>query len=213
VDGHGDADGFMSDSAHAAHMIRDTLAGAGVRLEELGSVLDFGCGCGRVARNWAGLSGPELHGCDYNPQLVEWCRDNLPFMRVRVNAPAPPSPYDDDSFDLVYAISILTHLTEPQALAWMADLRRILKPGGLLLLTLHGDAFTKRLGADERERYERGEVVVQRSGTAGMNVCAAYHPASYVTGTLLAGLELAAHRTGRRGSFPQDAWLARRPAS
>ena len=75
----------------------------------MGSILDFGCGCGRVVRWWRDLPA-EIHGSDFNPTLVRWCRENLPFGVFEVNRPEPPLPYPDDSFDLVYALSVLTHL-------------------------------------------------------------------------------------------------------
>jgi len=210
VDGHGDPDRFLEDAAAGAEMVEATLARAGIELGELGSILDFGCGCGRIARHWAGLRGPELHGCDYNPELVDWCCANLPFMDVRVNAGEPPSPYPDDLFDLIYAVSILTHLTEPLADAWMVDFKRVLRPGGLLLVTTHGDRFRQRLTAGERARYDRGEVVIQRPRMEGTNTCAAYHPPSYVNERLLEGCHLVSFSSATPDSlFPQDVYLAR----
>jgi SAM-dependent methyltransferase len=211
VDGHGDPDRFLADADAAAAMIRRTLAHAGVDLAELGSILDFGCGCGRVARHWAKLSGPELHGCDYNPELVEWCAANLDFMEFQVNGSAPPSPYPDGAFDLVYAISIVTHMTEPLADAWIADFARVLKPRGLLLVTTHGDWFRDRLSEEERVRYDRGEAVIQRSQVAGTNACASYHPRSYVKDRLLRGFEVVSFSGDDPDTgFPQDVHLARR---
>jgi SAM-dependent methyltransferase len=211
VDGHGDPAGFLADSRAGAAMIEDTLRAAGIELADLGSLLDFGCGCGRIARNWARVEGPEVHGCDYNPELVEWCRDNLSFMDARVNAAEPPSPYDSDRFDLVYAVSIFTHLTEPLGGAWMAELRRIVAPGGLLLFTTHGASYRNRLTERERSAYDGGELVVQRAGVVGRNACAAYHPPSYVNERLLDGFDLVSHSgPDPQRAFPQDVYLARR---
>jgi SAM-dependent methyltransferase len=211
VDGHADPGGFIEDSALGAEMIRATVRRAGTELEELGSILDFGCGCGRTARHWARLDGPEVHGCDYNPELVAWCEENLPFMSVRANQADPPAPYPDDRFDLVYAISILTHLTEAAAEAWIAEYARILRPGGLLLVTTHGDTYRDRLTAPERQLYDAGEPVTQRAGMEGTNTCAAYHPPAWVTGKLLAGFDVLVS-DGEDGGFPQDVYLARLPA-
>jgi SAM-dependent methyltransferase len=216
VDGHGDPDAFLRRSEIAEEQIRDTVAKAGVRLEELGAVLDFGCGCGRTARRWAELRGPALHGCDYNPKLVEWCRDNLPFMEFRTNSLEPPSPYPDDSFDLVYALSVVPHMTEALAHRWMADFARVLKPGGLLMLTTHGDAERHLLtGRRTGARYDSGEAVtVGNERSIGTNTCAAFHPPSYVTGRLLTGFDLLASVPG--GTDPrsvQDVHLARLPTS
>jgi SAM-dependent methyltransferase len=198
---------FMRGSEEAATLIRRALDDAGVELA--GAVLDFGCGCGRVARRWAAL-GLDLHACDYNPDLVEWCGQNLPFLEARVNALEAPAPYPDGRFDLVYAISILTHLTEPVALAWMADWRRILKPGGHLLFTTHGDAFRDQLGRRMGPRYDAGEMVVKGGRIQGLNACVAHHPPRYVRERLLDGFELLGFRAAPSPMFAQDVWLARR---
>jgi SAM-dependent methyltransferase len=210
--GHGDPAVFVRDSASSADLIRSMVAEAGVELSEVGSMLDLGCGCGRVARQWAGLGGVELHGCDYNPELVDWCRNHLPFMQFEVNALEPPTPYADEQFGLVYAISVLTHLPESLAHRWIAEWRRIIRPGGLLLFTTHGDAYRDALGRRDRPRYDAGEMVVRGARGAGANACAAHHPYSYVTERLLEGFELRSFRAGDRSGFPHDTYVALRRA-
>jgi SAM-dependent methyltransferase len=207
VAGTGDPDRFLQLSEEAGAQIRSALDEARVPLA--GTVLDFGCGCGRLARQWAD-AGLDLHGCDYNPELVAWCRENLPFMQARVNRLEPPSPYDADSFDLIYAISILTHLTEPVAHAWMREWARILKPGGALLFTTHGDAYRHELGKKARPRYDAGDMVVRKARIEGLNACVANHPHRYVADRLLDGFELRAFRPGPSDTFLQDIYVARR---
>ena len=82
---------FMQGGVQVAGRIADLLARNDLTLAGAGHVLDFGCGCGRVMRRWKGLSGVRLHGTDYNPYLVRWCRENLPFAEYSVNRlePAP----------------------------------------------------------------------------------------------------------------------------
>jgi len=111
-----------------------------MRLTELDAILDFGVGCGRVARHWAG-SGVDVHGCDYNPVLVEWCRRNLPHVTAASNGLDPPLSYENERFDFVYALSVFTHLTERQQRLWITELRRVTRPGGLVLFTTHGPAL------------------------------------------------------------------------
>jgi SAM-dependent methyltransferase len=211
VDGHGDPDAFLRLGAEGAEIIRRTLARANVELEELGAILDFGCGCGRTAREWAGLRGPELHGCDYNPRLVRWCAENLRFMAARRNDLEPPAPYPDERFDLVYAISILTHMTEPLAHRWVAEWRRILRPGGLLLFSTHGDAYRDALGWRDREAYDAGAMVSVNGRMQGANACAAHHPHAFVSERLLDGFELLSFwPSPDPQGFRQDVYLARR---
>ena len=128
-------------------------------MRKLNAVLDFGCGCGRIARHWASLEGPEFFGCDYNQEFVDWCTSNLPFLTVRSNQLEPPLPYDAECFNLVYAISVFTHLSEPKQSEWMSELRRVLQPGGLLLFTTKGDGHAHELtkpGRPGLEAYREG---------------------------------------------------------
>jgi SAM-dependent methyltransferase len=187
-------DGRSADRAHFLRVGRQMFEGirGGVEsmdreLEGLGAVLDFGCGCGRVARHWGAVAGPELHGCDYNRELVEWCAANLCRLRATRNEPAPPLPYVSGSFDLIYALSVFTHLDEGLQREWLAEFRRLLAPGGLLVVSVLGASVADRLGPAERHRFEAGEMVVQRPRLAGRNLCSVYHPRAYVEGTLLAG--------------------------
>jgi SAM-dependent methyltransferase len=173
-----------------------------------GTVLDFGVGCGRVARHWRAVEGPRFHGTDYNPELVRWCRDNLGFLTVERNDPEPPTGYADDSFDVIYAISVLTHLPITMQLAWMAEFARMLRPGGRLLVTAHGHATIPHMLPGERELFERGEPVVRHGKAPGSNLCVTYHPRSWFEANLTAGLDvLAVHEGGAPGLGSHDLYV------
>jgi len=104
-----------------------------------GKVLDFGCGFGRVMRYFFRNSYRlELHGTDLDREAIDWCRENLPFAQFAYNEAWPPTVYPDNYFDCVYSVSVFSHLNEENHLAWLKDLKRITKPDGLILLTIHG---------------------------------------------------------------------------
>jgi SAM-dependent methyltransferase len=205
VAGTADADWFLR-SGRAGY---DAIA-AHVPLDDTESVLDFGCGCGRVTRYFRDHHG-DVAGSDVNRDAVAWCRANLPFARFEVNGLAPPLAFDDASFDLVYALSVFTHLTADLQLAWRDELHRVLRPGGRLLVTTHGRSYLQRLDEDERARFERGELVVRWAEVVGSNLCSAYHPERYLRDTFADGftfLELEAE--GARGNPTQDLVLLRK---
>jgi SAM-dependent methyltransferase len=97
-------------------------------------LLDFGCGAGRTLRHFVDDSGKaELWGCDIDAASIEWMRAHLgQWVHGFHNDPAPPLPQPDDYFDLIWAMSVFTHITD-QWSAWLLELRRVLKPDGLLL--------------------------------------------------------------------------------
>jgi SAM-dependent methyltransferase len=211
VAGTADPEWFLESGRLAAAGIRGALERAGTPLDELGSILDFGCGCGRVTRRWADLNGTAVHGSDANERAVAWCRRNLPFARFETNGLAPPLAFGDESFDLVYALSVLTHLPEELQLRWAGELRRVLRPGGLLLLSTHGESYRERLHAAERTRFDAGRLVVRWAEGAGTNLCSAFHPRAYVEGTLAAGLDLLEFSPeGAAGNPHQDLYLLRK---
>jgi SAM-dependent methyltransferase len=205
VAGTADADWFLR-SGRAAF---DAIA-AHAPLADLGAVLDFGCGCGRVTRYWHDHPGA-ISGADVSADAVAWCRANLPFGTFVHNELAPPLALADESFDLVYALSVFTHLTEELQLAWRDELRRVLRPGGLLLVSTHGSSYVPRLDANERERFERGELVVRWRDLPGTNLCSAYHPEPYLRETFAAGFAfLELDPEGARGNPTQDLVLLRK---
>lgn len=120
---------------------RNALASIGRRFEDYESILDFGCGCGRMLTWLEPLTrlGPKLHGIDTDPDAIAWVRENLPFATVEVNEPLPPTTYTDAQFDLVYNHSVFSHLDEARQDAWLLELRRITRVGGHLLLSVHGE--------------------------------------------------------------------------
>jgi SAM-dependent methyltransferase len=111
---------------------------------EGGRVLDFGCGAGRVLRQFLPEAGPgEFWGCDLYEPTIAWLNENLsPPFRFYVND-RRPMPHPDEYFDLVYAISVFTHITNEWA-EWLLELHRILKPGGLFLATFIGPPSWER---------------------------------------------------------------------
>ena len=184
-----------------------------LQLEEFEAVLDFGCGCGRVTRHLATLPG-QVHGSDMDADGVAWCRANLTFGRFERNGLAPPLALPAESVDFAYALSVLTHLPVDLQESWMHELTRVLRPGGLLVVTTHGERYLSRLSASEQERFLAGEVVVRFEQVAGTNLCTAFHPQADVTGRLARGLELLdAIPDGAAGNPHQDLFLLRKPAT
>ena len=119
-----------------AKLIREMLRRHGSPIGAMDAILDFGCGCGRVARHWAKLDGPDIHGADISRPSVRWCRRHLRFMHAYRCGLEPPLRFASGTFDFIYALSVLTHLPEHTGRRWLAELVRILKPGGVLLFTV-----------------------------------------------------------------------------
>lgn len=133
---------FVGTGHNSVRQLELALRDQGATMQGAGRVLDFGCGCGRIV---AGLlfgelvdDRTEVHGCDVDAEAIAWCRRHLPQARFEVNGFAPPLPYADGTFDVLFSSSIFTHLPERQGDAWLEEVRRVLAPGGHALITVAG---------------------------------------------------------------------------
>lgn len=102
------------------------------------SVLDFGCGCGRMTRYLNMMENTQAYGVDINPDLVAWCQKNLAKVRTTRNRQQPPMDCAPASIDIAYSLSIFTHLPEDRIQEWLTDVARVLRPGGVFIVTTHG---------------------------------------------------------------------------
>jgi SAM-dependent methyltransferase len=110
-------------------------------------VLDFGCGVGRMLRN-----GPERDpageywGCDIDSRSIAWLSEHLsPPLHVFESPELPPTSLPDSHFDLIYAYSVFTHLSDSWS-AWLLELHRLLKADGILVLTVFGPGCSEHMG-------------------------------------------------------------------
>jgi SAM-dependent methyltransferase len=111
----------------------------GLDLRSSAEVLDFGCGVGRqilhFKRNYPDL---KLHACDVNNRSIEYLQSAYPTVESYTSAFSPPLKYADLKFDLIYSVSIFSHLNILDHEQWMQELARITRPGGLCCLTILG---------------------------------------------------------------------------
>jgi SAM-dependent methyltransferase len=122
-------------------------------------VLDWGCGPGRMDRHLLRF-WPEarLTGCDIDAEAVAWCERELRPGTFRATAPFPPLPFEDGSFDAVIGYSVMTHLPWPLQERWLAEIRRVLVPGGVFATSVHG-SFAANLAPDLLGKLERAGIL------------------------------------------------------
>jgi SAM-dependent methyltransferase len=138
--------GLQSEKDFAAHGtdIYTALSLASEKpLADYGHILDFGCGCGRLARMFKGHPN-KISGCDIDNRHVEWINANLDYMEAKLSKVVPSIPYEDNEFDAIISISIFTHLTESSQDQFLAELHRVCRPDGRLFLTVHGQRAMSR---------------------------------------------------------------------
>lgn len=101
-------------------------------------ILDWGCGAGRVTRYLLSETRSVVSGADIDPDNIAWCRSNLTGGEFTTVPLRPPSAFADRRFDMVIGLSVMTHLSEGDQWLWLGELRRITRPGALILLSVSG---------------------------------------------------------------------------
>jgi SAM-dependent methyltransferase len=116
------------------------LALSGRRFGDFPRILDFGCGSGRVLLQLRDLgSRVDLRGVDIDPDAIRWTQAHIPWASTSVNRELPPLACEDAAFDLIYCHSVFTHLDRHYQDAWLAELRRVLRPGGTGIFSVSGE--------------------------------------------------------------------------
>jgi SAM-dependent methyltransferase len=165
-----DADNYLYGGLTTAAAIRALTESLGLPLAKVRRVLDWGCSSGRVIRWFADLqAGTELMGTDINEIAVRWCQENLPFAAVLANGALPPLPFPDEHFDLVFGISVVTHLDQDYERAWLKELWRVARPGALVLLSVHAEDWAQHaLGPSELDEFRRRGFLYKHASHASL---------------------------------------------
>lgn len=210
VSGHANHADFARSRINGPMQMLKDLADAGIDSAKLVDVLDFGCGCGRFLAGWV-MNGSKmrLQGCDYNPHLVDWCNRNIPRVKVRVNSFGQKLPFENDSFDFIYLISVFTHLTVEKQKLLISEFQRILRPGGYVYITFHGEYYYPTM----LPQVKHGEAIFLRDGflihnqyLEGRNDCWTLHSPEHII-ALLKGFVLLKHfHSIERGPTDIAAW-------
>lgn len=147
-----DEGSYLAVGQLVAKQFADLLESLGV-VSESRRLLDFGCGPGRVLVP-LGQRLPQLkyYGCDTNDAAVLWAQKNAcQIGSFSVIQPGNKTPYCTNYFDLIICTSVFTHLDEEMQDFLLAELFRILKPGGLLFATVHGEKTFRHCSEKEME--------------------------------------------------------------
>ncbi len=148
-------------------------------------------------------------------EAIEWAARNLPGGRYLAIAREPPTVFPAESFDVVYAGSVFTHLDEAPALRWLAEISRLLRPGGLLIATTHSPSLTftrPDLTADQHRQLQACGFLFAPGG-ASFNEDGSFHSRSYMEsrwGEFFRPRLFEEH--GYHGYQDLSVWEKRRPA-
>ena len=165
---------FIESGERAAKAFDQYATEGGCSFAAARRILDLGCGCGRIARHLPKLTSAEIHGVDYNPQLISWCAKNLKG-RFVLNRLHPPLSFPDAHFDVVYLMSVFTHLRRETQEGWLVELQRIVRPGGVAIVTFHDEDHPGMPKTEEAlAALKRDGIYVYNDRIEGSNLMAVF---------------------------------------
>lgn len=174
-------------------------------------LLDWGCGAGRILRHLPALQPAAiLYGCDINEEIIAWNKANYHNICFTATHHFTPMPYAPIFFDLVYGMSIFTHMEATQQENWIIELHRILKTTGVLLITTQGTHYHNKLLQGEMKMLTDKGVYTQTYSKPGHRMMSTYHNSCHFTKliesyfTILEYYDGAIH-PGKAGG--QDLWI------
>jgi SAM-dependent methyltransferase len=133
------------------------------------SVLDFGCGPGRTMSAFLpDAERAEFVGCDIHADSIAWATAELspPFSFFACQE-APPLAQPDQRFDLVYGMSVFTHITD-QWSHWLVELQRVMRPGAIAVMSVLGREVAPRfLGIDWDDRIGMASIDLHKGWEVG----------------------------------------------
>jgi SAM-dependent methyltransferase len=159
------------------------------------------------------MTSAEVFGVDYNPRLVDWCARNLKgkFSRNRLR---PPLSFPDAHFDVVYLMSVFTHLRLETQREWLAELYRVTRPGGVVLVTFHDENYLTLPAGDEvRASLASTGVYVLNDHVQGSNFMATYQTRALTNEMFGRLFEVVRIVPSGDPAIAQAVVIARRPAS
>ena len=116
-------------------------------------ILDYGCGWGRITRLLATLSDDNnIYGVDVDSRLIssaKQCAKSLTFGEIQSMRPLP---FANDSFDLIFANSVFSHLSEKSAISTLLELVRLLNPNGKIIVSVLELKEMKKFYSSEKQR-------------------------------------------------------------
>ena len=146
-------DAFLASGQRTTMFYLEALDHHGFDPRDFSRILDFGVGLTRLIRHYYPFKA-ELHGCDVTANAVDYCQsccsDRL---NVKLTELSPPLPYDDGYFDYIYANSVFTHIQTEYLHDWIAELARITRPGGCVIVSLY--STNRYLGHIPEREFDR----------------------------------------------------------
>ena len=129
---------FFATGKNEIDVVLACVAEVGIAVDVSSAALDFGCGVGRLTRALAAYF-PECWGVDISPTMITLAQQfnqDLPQCRFLLNEQDQLQSLQDNYFGFIYTSIVLQHIAAPFNQKYIAELLRVLKPGGTLVFQM-----------------------------------------------------------------------------
>lgn len=212
---------YESYQLHYRKYIEDGRLTAAEILDEVNShlpaaptILDWGCGPARITRHLHSLSpNATVYSSDPNSMTINWVQRSFPSIYSTIQSHTPPLPFASNYFDLVIGFSVLTHLPIEQTKLWLKELNRILKPGGVLWISSHGQHFIKQLSKHEQAIIRKQGTYTSTYPQSGHRMMSSYYDANALQNLLKKEFDLLNFFDGNAHPHKaggQDLWVVKK---
>jgi ubiquinone/menaquinone biosynthesis C-methylase UbiE len=184
-------------------------------LTETKHILEWGCGVARIIRHIPDLinATSKVVGCDINNEMTIWNKANIQGIQFDTIDYVPPTLYSNNSFDLIYAISIFTHIEDSQQQSWINEIARVLKPDGVFLFTTHGTNFFNKLSSQQlNSLHQQGSYTVPYT-QKGHRMMSTYNLSDMFKKWLESSFDVLEFHEGKTNMHKvggQDLWIVRK---
>ncbi len=176
-------------------------------------ILDWGCGVGRIIQHIPKVLPKAIYyGADINQQRIKWCRNYINDVLFDC-IEDEQLPYPSELFDLVFGISVLTHIHGNEQAFWLKELQRITKRGAVIIVSTHGSFFEKNMSVAQLNTYHSKGWQSNQYHEKGHRLLSTYNKAVNFKEMITQFFTIEKHYEGK--SHPeklggQDIWILRK---
>jgi SAM-dependent methyltransferase len=149
--------------SHWASMVGIMRSDAGIQFKDK-RILEIGCANARILRHFKPFADEcQIWGVDIDSRLIYWCREHMsPPFHFMTSTTIPHLPFEDRSFDIVYAGSVFTHIDE-LAEMWLLEVHRLLSDGGIFYFTIHDDNTITKARTTTLPDWKKASRILERN--------------------------------------------------
>lgn len=178
-------------------------------------ILEWGCGVGRIIRHIPRTAGNNalITGADINEEMIKWNSSNISNVHFKKISYFPPTDFETGEFNLVFALSVFTHIESEFQTAWLAEIERIISRNGIFLFTTQGSKFDGNLGNLEIETLHNKGALTINYKQKGHRMMSTYNQYESFKITVKEHFEILEYYSGAQ--YPekvggQDLWIVRK---